>query len=100
MKKVSESAAQAFINGEHKTLSSNTKVRVSRDGYVRLYLFGNLIATRNKEDNMTIITSCGWRTVTTKDRLNALPSVSITGGKNGWFLNGIPWDGKDYCLYI
>ena len=40
------------------------------------------------------ITDAGLPTVTTKDRLNALPGVSINQKNGKWFLNGKLWDGK------
>ena len=40
------------------------------------------------------MTICGWNTATTKERLNALPDVSIQQVRGEWFLNGREWDGK------
>lgn len=88
MRKVSKEIAQAFMCGVRKSVG-NTKT----DGRMIL-LFGNRIAEW-REDGV-YITNCGWRSVTTKDRLNALPNVNIyqSGGK--WYLNGSDetWDGN------
>ena len=71
---------------------SNTKVEVDSDGTAYLKLFGNTIAVHNNDGTLNIQT-CGWSTVTTKDRLNALPSVHIQQRNWYWFLNGEEWDG-------
>lgn len=69
-----------------------------------LILFGNLIAY-HKGGNI-YISSAGWRTVTTKDRLNGLPGVSISQKQGSWYLNGRLWDGrwtpvkKTFKLYL
>lgn len=57
-----------------------------------LTVFGNLIAYH--KGNNIYISSAGWRTVTTKDRLNGLPGVSIYQKQGSWYLNGKYWDGK------
>ena len=40
------------------------------------------------------ISSAGWKTVTTKERLNGFPSVHIYQHKFEWYLNGQIWDGR------
>ena len=76
----------AFLEGKPcKTRNTQT------DG-TRLYLFGNIIARKN-DDGTISITSAGWPTNTTKDRLNGLPGVSIVQKNYEWFLNGESWDG-------
>tara|TARA_R100001443_G_C3336790_1_gene173606 strand:+ start:840 stop:1202 length:363 start_codon:yes stop_codon:yes gene_type:complete len=57
-----------------------------------LRLHGNVIATLSN-DGMTIST-CGWNTVTTRERLNGLPGVHVTQRNFELFLNGEPWDGQ------
>lgn len=56
-----------------------------------LYLHGNKIA--EYRDGQLHITAAGWKTNTTKERLNALPGVSINQKAGQWYLNGEPWDG-------
>jgi len=63
----------------------------STDG-VDLRLFGNIIASHS--DGGIRITDAHWRTVTTKDRLNGLPGVSVRQDKGVWYLNGKIWDGN------
>lgn len=90
MRKITRSAYQAFINKKPFT-KSNTTVQISEDGTVTLLLHGNTIA---KQVGGTLsITTAGWPTNVTKERLNALPGVHIQQRKGVWFLNDIFWDG-------
>ena len=60
-----------------------------------LKLFGNPIAYRYNDPEKTLsITNCGYKTATTKERLNALPNVNIKQVKGEWFLNGVEWNGE------
>lgn len=63
----------------------------------KMYLHGNCIAkkiVKSKDSGDTIISSriyisdAGWRTTTTKERLNGIPWVSICQKKGVWYLNG------------
>ena len=93
MKKISEEAAEKFMNAEpfHK---SNTEVKVLPNVTV-LLLFGNEIAYRYNDPERTLsIKNAGWKTQTTKERLNAIPNVQINQIKGKWYLNGNEWDGK------
>lgn len=93
MKKITADAVQAFMNAE-KFKRDNTEVEVLPNVTV-LKLFGNGIAYRFNDPERTLtITNCGWDTNTTKERLNALPSVHITQKNWQWYLNGEQWDGK------
>ena len=72
MRKITREAAEAFCR--RKPLSkSNTTVTVTDDA-VAMYLHGNLIAVQNLHDASYIltVTDAGWRTATTKERLNGL----------------------------
>lgn len=89
-RKISELAARAFV-GNTLFKSGNTKV-IPDEVITRLLLHGNTIA--KKQGGIMQITSAGWRTITTKERLNALPNVSIRHVKGEWFLNGALWDGS------
>lgn len=93
MRTISEEAAEKFMNAEsfHK---SNTEVKVLPNVTVML-LFGNEIAYRYNNPEKTLsITNAGWKTATTKERLNAIPNVSIKQVKGKWYLNSNEWDGK------
>jgi hypothetical protein len=87
-KKVSRLAAAALVAGKKFNNGKNTKVDSSG-----LYLFGNHIA-RDAGEGHVAISNRGWFTLTTKDRLNALPNVSISQKRGAWTLNGQPWDGE------
>lgn len=86
-KMTSTRAAAALTNGR-KFSSKNTKVAEGN-----LYLFGNHIA-RDAGEGHVAISNRGFFTLTTKDRLNAIPNVSISQKNYEWFLNGYRWDGS------
>lgn len=86
MRIVTSRVCSAFLNG-YKLKVSNTET----DGQ-SLWLHGNKIA--KKVNGEIWITSAGWETNTTKERLNGLPNVSISQKKFKWYLNGKEWDGS------
>lgn len=72
MRKITEKAAMAFIEGRNFT-KSNTTVH----GFFRLFsteflLFGNMIALYERKKNKLYVTTAGYPTVTTKERLNGI----------------------------
>lgn len=69
VKKISEEASKAFYSRK-RYKKSNTEVKIV-NGLPELYLFGNKIAwiKHNREIWFSL---CGWNTVTTRDRLQAL----------------------------
>lgn len=87
-KKVSQLAAAALKNGTKYSNGKNTKVA---DG--ALYHHGSMIA-RDAGEGHVAISNRGYFTLTTKDRLNALPAVNIHQKNFMWFLNGRGWDGS------
>ena len=93
MKKITENAIEKFLNAETFKMS-NTEVEVLPNVTI-LKLFGNPIAYRyNNPENTLSITNCGWKSNTTKERLNGLPNVRISQKSGKWFLNGVEWNGK------
>lgn len=86
MRKVTSEAVEALMNG-YDYKCGNTKVAGQA-----MYLHGHKIAWRVK--SMLFISNCGYFTVTTKERLNGIPNVTIQQIKGEWYLNGKPWDGK------
>lgn len=93
MRKTTSESVNCFLNAE-KYNSGNTMV-VVRPNVTILTLFGNEIAYLYNDPQKTLsITNCGWQSNTTKERLNALPNVSISQKNGKWFLNGKEWDGK------
>ena len=89
-RQITENAVRAFLLGDNFN-QSNTTVQADCTG-VRMYLFGNLIA--NRVGNRLQITTAGWNTTTTRERLNGLPNVSVTQRKGKLYLNGKEWDGE------
>jgi len=93
MRAITKQSAEAFMNAE-RFKKGNMEVEVLPNVTV-LKLFGNSIAYRYNDPERTLsITNCGWDTLTTKERLNALPNVSIQQKNFEWFLNGEKWNGE------
>jgi len=88
MPKLTSHRAAAALTSGKKFNSKNTKVDSSG-----LYLFGNHIA-RDAGEGHVAISNRGFFTLTTKDRLNAIPNVNISQKNWEWSLNGKPWDGS------
>ena len=70
MRKVIKTICQAFLDGKTKACGNS-----STDGK-RLYLHGNLIAEWDTTSNNFRIYDAGWKTVTTKERLNGLLTLA------------------------
>ena len=93
-RQITENAINAFLAGRNFK-QSNTEVKYSKYNCVSvMYLFDNEIAIYNPVNKVLEITTAGWNTVTTRERLNGLPNVSVTQRKGQLFLNGQPWDGE------
>ena len=93
MKKITKQSIEAFMNAR-PFKKDNTEVVLFPNVTV-LKLFGNEIAYRYNDPERTLsITNCGWKTNTTKERLNGIPDVFIQQKKGKWYLNGIEWDGN------
>ena len=93
MRKITQDSVEAFMNAT-PFKNSNTEVKVKPNVTI-LVLFGNEIAYRYNDPERTLsITNCGWKTNTTKERLNALPNVNIYQNKKKWYLNGKEWNGN------
>ena len=89
MRKIDEQAARAFLLLK-KLSSNNTKVEIGKNCQTaRIILFGHTIAKREVENAYFTIRTCGWNSVTTKSRLNALPNVHIKVIKGTWYLKEI-----------
>ena len=92
MRKITEESVDAFMNAR-KFKKSNMEIEVLPNVTV-MKLHGNPIAFRYNDPERTLsITDAGWRTNTTKERLNGIPNVSIQQKNWEWFLNGEKWDG-------
>lgn len=83
MKKISKEAAKAFVNFQ-SFKRSNTEVVVNKKiGCVEMFLHGNMIAKAGSNNLQTtlfrsdfvVLSSCGYLTNATKERLNALLKI-------------------------
>ena len=110
MRQITIDAIRAFRNGNNFE-RGNTQVKTyAHSNYRELLLHGNVIADMN-EDGLYISnggyvpTRSNYHTtrhsvdnavgsVTTKERLNGLPNVSIYQFIFKWFLNGEEWEGS------
>jgi hypothetical protein len=101
MRKITQESITAF-NNDFTFNKSNTIVKTGYGKHELLpkekgrltvmSLFGNDIAI--KINGKLFITNAGWKSNTTKERLNAINGVSISQRDFKWFLNGVEWDGK------
>lgn len=80
-KQIDYLAAQAFYSGRRWHLS-NARVEAGE-----MYLHGNKIA--KLENGNLYICLCGWNTLTTRARLNALDGVDLKQIKGEPYLNGV-----------
>ena len=105
MREITRLAVAAFQAGEHFRLD-NTEVRTTdRPGEVcvELLLHDSVIARRwtrtdETDETVTEVTTAGWDTVTTRERLNGIPGVRVNRSKGDLYLNGSKWDGDWRCL--
>lgn len=85
MRKITKEATIAFFNNQNYK-NSNTQVIATKD-YVELRLYNNIIAFKNTSG--TYISDAGWKTNTTKERLNGILNQFSKSlfQKNGiWYL--------------
>ena len=78
MRKIEEQMNMA-IRARKCWAGSNTTVRAYNDS-IDVYLHGHCIAWLDIINDVWTLSSCGWETVTTKSRLNALMSEFNLGG--------------------
>jgi len=103
MRSITQESVQAFMNAT-PFKKSNMQVEVL-DNVTIMRLHGNAIAYLYNDPKRTlVITNCGWFSNTTKERLNAIPGVTIKQknfefqlrevNSSCWYLNGSEWDGS------
>jgi len=80
---VTDKVVGAFMSGMPGRVSNT-----STDGKI-LKLFNNPIA--KWENGKLYISSAGYQTATTKERLNGIPGVSVNQKQGMWYLNGKGW---------
>ena len=93
MRAITKQSIDAFLNAK-KFSKQNMLVEVLSNVTI-LKLHGNAIAYLYNDPQKTLsITNAGWQSNTTKERLNALPNVSIQQKNFVWYLNGKEWNGN------
>jgi hypothetical protein len=82
-------------------------VTFNQDRIIKVKLHGHTIAQFYPEANCFVLSDCGWQTVTTKSRLNALIrafspySDGISQRKFEWYLGGKEWEsGTEFRIQI
>ena len=88
-RQITKDACKAFHNG-YEFKKSNTEVRWAMNGTWFMWLHGNAIAQRDR--GKLYVRTAGWRTSTTKERLNGLSGVSVYQSNFAWYLNGELWE--------
>ena len=91
MRKITNESVKAFIAGR-TFKKGNMKVEFDAS-FWKLKLHNNTIATIDPLGVLSVSNE-GWRSNTTKERLNGLPGVHIRQKNWDWFLNGSEWDGS------
>ena len=92
MRKIETQMNRAIVN-KNNWSNSNTQVNYnSNTDCSAVYLHGNQIATVDHNTNALKLSSCGWHSVTTKSRLNAILEEVMFGAsvyqrQFNWFLN-------------
>lgn len=99
-RKITTCSIEAFVKGQ-RFHRQNMEVQVrpfqtDKDDSVILLLHGNPIARYVKSSGLSTLQVCdgNHQTVTTKERLNGLPGVSVHQKAGQWYLNGEKWDGS------
>ena len=93
MRKITEESINAFYNNT-PFKKGNTEIEVLSE-YTVMKLHGNSIAFKYNDNKGTIkITTTGWQTNTTKERLNGIDGVSLVQRKGEFYLNNQKWDGS------
>lgn len=99
MRKITEQASLAFRRAKRFSMGNTRVVVDTEKDMVKMYLHDNLIAYRHLAVKQFVITNKGWFSKVTKERLNALPNVSITQRDWKWYLNGEQWDGTPQVIH-
>lgn len=90
-KKITQESVSAFLDCRPFKKSNMSVVREGTIYYLKLY--GNKIAALEADGRMWV-SNAGWKSNTTKERLNGLPGVRVNQENWDWYLNGQVWDGS------
>ena len=94
MHKITQNTINVFMSNEESDFKENNTLVENWLNCKVLVLHGNEIAKREKATGLIMVSHAGWPTVTTKERLNGIPGVSIQQKMGKWYLNGIEWGGE------
>lgn len=86
MRQVTRKITAAFFNSE------TLKIGNTRTDGRSIWLHNNKIVD-DRPDGL-YITNAGWKSNTTKERLNAISDVNIVQRNFVWYLNGHEWNGE------
>jgi hypothetical protein len=81
-----QGADEKLGSRESRKLDNNTYLKRRGDN-IAVLLHETDIVTM-KPDGVNVLNSGGWKTVTTKDRINKFSDVCITQRKGVWYING------------
>ena len=90
-RKITQESVKNFLDGVPFKKSNMSVVREGTIYYLKLH--DNKIAALEADGRMWV-SSAGWHTNTTKERLNGLPGVRVNQKNWDWYLNGQLWDGS------
>ena len=97
MRKITKQMAKAFLEGKVCSKGNTKVVHNSVQHEVELRLFGHTIArytTIYPYSRNIHITTAGWQTRTTIERLSAITTSVIRIKKGQLYLDEEPWDGN------
>lgn len=83
--------------GQRKKIDRNTYLELCFEGHPVVRLHNTNVITFKPNGDVTLRTG-GWRTVTTKDRINKYSGVSIYQKKGQWFVVDARAGGVD-CVF-
>lgn len=72
MRKITEESVNAFVNSERFKKQNTEVLHHSVDKITYFYLHGNCIAIHYLDKNELFVSTCGWKSNTTKERLNGI----------------------------
>jgi hypothetical protein len=88
------SMVRGKTNKDTRKVGNNTYAYIQADGSVAIELHGTNVVVIYPDDSV-MLNSGGWRTHTTKKRINQYSSVKVYQEKYEWFLRGgIPFEDR------
>lgn len=95
MRRIEQQMLEAIRNRKNFKRENTQVVWLDRS-FLSVYLFDNCICEGNPDLGWITVSDCGWRTSTTKSRLNAVLSHyklgRINQSKNVWYFNEERWN--------